>query len=570
MPNTEQKYVALYSRLSQEDARQGESLSIQNQKIMLERYAADNGFTPIFHYCDDGWSGGNFNRPSWKNMIADAQNGKISTIIAKDLSRIGRDYLGVGKYIEEIFPEMKVRVLTTDGIYDSAEDSISADIIPFLNAANDQLLRQTSRKIRAVKRSDVRSGKRSGTRAPYGYLKVPHGTHIVPDPDTAPIVRRIFRMCIEGKNCTEIARTLESEKIYMPTYWEFVRNGRKFYHFQEENPYAWNAGSIKRILTSVNYIGNSFCMQSTTFSYKNKTRVRIPKEDWVLIEGDHEAIIDRETWEIVQRLSKNKYTLDSMGEQGVLSGMMVCSNCGAKLHISRCRKNSVKKYSYVCTNYRKYDRSTKEKICTRHAVNNEILYSIALEEIRRVTSFARNREREFAEYINQKSAKESKKILKQMQKDFDKKSKRAAELDKLFKKVYEDFALERIDENQFNKLSKNYLEEQKTVEIEAEILKNEIEKLQSETANSDRFIALAKKYTDIQELTPEIVHTFIEKIVVYDREKEAGTTAYKQRLDFYFTHVGYVGSEDSEKFKMQRVYRPDEQKLWEREEREQA
>lgn len=535
MLQSNQKITALYCRLSQEDMRQGDSDSIINQRMILENYAKENGFDNTQVFVDDGYSGVNFERPAFRQILDLIEEGKVSALITKDLSRLGRNYIEVGSYTEIYFPRNNVRYIAINDNFDSlyAEGN---ELAPFKNLFNEWYARDTSKKIRAVKRAKAEKGERIGSRPPYGYLKDPNDAKkIIINEETAPIVRKIFSMCVSGLGPTMIANKLKEMKILTPVMYEYRKSGTAVTYLDPDRPYDWNAKTVADILSKEDYIGNTVNCRYTVPSYKDKRKIKRDASEQLRFEHTHEPIIDEQTWETVQKLRKGKRRPTSMGETSKFSGLLFCADCGSKLYFTRRRADDPKSYSFNCSHYRN---NAKEK-CTPHRIREVVLEEILLEEIRRITYAARSKEREFAEYINRKSSSENRKELAAKQRDYERLTKRVSELNALFKRLYEDNVLGRINNEQFRMLSDGYTEEQNSIISELPAMEQEIQGLKETASNVDKFISLARKYTRITELTPEILHTFVSKIVVHER-----TERYKQkseqRIDIYFRYIGNV------------------------------
>lgn len=530
------KITALYCRLSHEDELAGESNSISNQKDILKKYADEHGFFNTQYYIDDGYSGVDFERPDFKRMLDDVDNGRIGVIITKDLSRLGRNHLHVGLYTEEYFPKNNVRYIAINDNVDTANpNSSGTDMAAFYNIFNEFHVKETSKKIRATWRIKAQRGERVASRPAYGYMKKPDNPkQIIPNPETAPVVKRIFQMCAEGIGPTQIARALENDKIYTPTMYEYKRTGTRLTGLNEELPYAWSVRTITDILENVIYLGHTLNLKTENISYKDHRKRIRPKEQQVMIENTHEAIVSQETWNIVQRLrsSKRRYTKSSY--KSIFAGILFCADCKSKLYFVSGDSIKTELFHFICAKYRKKGKDN----CSIHSINEKVLYEIVLEEIRRVTEFARERTEEFAEYINKKSETQLKKELKDKQKLLDKHRKRLTELSTIFRKLYEDNALGRITDEQFEMLSQGYVEEKKQLESDVSELETIVAEMKTKSGSSKTFIELAKKFTDIKELTPEILHTFISKIEIHEKVKDENTGKKTQDIDIYFTHVG--------------------------------
>ena len=530
------KITALYCRLSHEDELAGESNSISNQKDILKKYADEHGFFNTQYYIDDGYSGVDFERPDFKRMLDEVDNGKIGVIITKDLSRLGRNHLHVGLYTEEYFPKNNVRYIAINDNVDTANpNSSGTDMAAFYNIFNEFHVKETSKKIRATWRIKAQRGERIATRPAYGYMKNPDNPkQIIPNPETAPVVKRIFQMCAEGIGPTQIARRLENDKIYTPTMYEYKRTGTRLTGLNEELPYAWSGRTISDILENVIYLGHTLNLKTENISYKDHRKRIRPKEQQVMIENTHEAIVSQETWDIVQKLRDGKRRRTKMGYKSIFAGILFCADCKSKLYFVSGDSIKSERFHFICAKYRKKGKYN----CSIHSINEKVLYEIALEEIRRITAFARERTDEFAEYINKNSETQLKKELKDKQKLLDKHKKRLTEVSTIFRKLYEDNALGRITDEQFQMLSQGYVEEKKQLELDISELETIVAEMKTKSGSSKTFIELAKKFTDIQELTPEILHTFISKIEIHEKVKDETTGKKTQDIDIYFTHVG--------------------------------
>jgi len=504
------KITALYCRLSHEDELAGESNSISNQKDILKKYADEHEFFNTQYYIDDGYSGVDFERPDFKRMIDDMDNGKIETIITKDLSRLGRNHLHVGLYTEEYFPKNNVRYIAINDNVDTANpNSSGTDMAAFYNIFNEFHVKETSKKIRATWRIKAQRGERVATRPAYGYMKNPDNPkQIIPNPKTAHVVKRIFQMCAEGIGPTQIARTLENDKIYTPTMYEFKRTGTRLAGLNEELPYSWSVRTITDMFENVIYLGHTLNLKTENISYKDHRKRIRPKDQQVMIENTHEAIVSQETWDIVHKLRDGKRRRTKSGYKSIFAGILFCADCKSKLYFVSGDSIKSERFHFICAKYRKKGRDN----CSIHSINEKVLYEIVLEEIRRVTEFARERTEEFAEYINKNSETQLKKDLKDKQKLLDKHRKRLTEVSTIFRKLYEDNALGRITDEQFQMLSQGYVEEKKQLETDISELETIVAEMRIKSGSSKNFIELAKRFTDIQELTPEILHTLFPKL----------------------------------------------------------
>ena len=539
----EKKITALYCRLSQEDENKGDSDSIINQKSILTKYAKDNGFENIETFVDDGFPGVSFNRPDFQRLLELMEQGKVSTLITKDLSRLGRNYIEVGNYTEILFPRWNVRYIAVNDNYDSLY-SESNEYAPLKNLFNEWFARDTSKKIRAAIKAKAERGERVGTVIPYGYKRDPEiKGHLLINPETAPVVKMIFSLCAEGKGPRVIANALRKKKIPKPTMYRFMTEGIYGAVTDTEDMYGWNDRTVAGILDNELYLGHTVNCRTTVVSYKDKRVIDRPESEQYRFEHTHEAIVDQTTWDIVRQVRQGKRRRNSMGEVNKYSGLLYCADCGSKLYFVRGRTMKPDAFNFICSRYRKH---MGEKQCTPHSIREIALDEIILEEIRRVTSEARKHTAEFVRFISQKSSSENRKELNAKLSEQSKLTKRNEELNLLFKRLYEDNVLGKVTNEQFRMLSDGYNAEQKTTVERLEQLKAEIEQLKSTAINVERFVALARKYTDIRELTPEILRTFISKIVIHERPSRKKNEG-EQRIDIYFTHIGSMPDSEPER-----------------------
>ena len=527
--------TALYCRLSQDDGIEGDSNSIQNQKAILQKFAEDHHFPSPCFYVDDGFSGGNFQRPAFQQMISDMENGEIGIIVTKDLSRLGRNQLHTGLYIEERFPMFGVRYIAINDNVDT-DSSESNDLMPFKNLFNEWFIRDTSRKIRAVLKAKAERGERLGTRAPYGYRKDPDTKKLIVDDEAAAIVRRIFAMCASGSGPSQIARILKKEQILTPTMYAYTKYGITHVGLDTQRPYHWSGDTVADMLENEIYLGNTVNMKHSTKSYKDKRRVEHPREECLVFENTHPALITREVWDIVQRVRKNKRRLTKMEEQNKYSGLVFCADCGSNMVLHRAHTMSASYNHFTCRTYKK-----DGEACTGHYIRECVLDEVVLEDLRRVTAMAREHPEKFVAYIGSKQSAELQREIRRQEKELAAMRKRKAELDAIFKKLYEDSVLGRITTEQFQMLSGSYTEEQNLITVGIPQKENEIQRLRETAIGTDSFLDKAKRYTDITELTPELLRLFIEKIVVHEKEVKWSKHA-PQTVEIYYNGIGYVGS----------------------------
>ena len=527
------KKTALYCRLSQDDGLEGDSNSIQNQKNILQKFAEDHHFPNPCFYVDDGFSGGNFQRPAFQQMISDMENGEIGIIVTKDLSRLGRNQLHTGLYIEERFPMFGVRYIAINDNVDT-DSSESNDLMPFKNLFNEWFIRDTSRKIRAVLKAKAERGERLGTRAPYGYIKDPETKKLAVDDEAAAIVRRIFAMCASGNGPSQIARILKKEQVLTPTMYAYTRYGMNHTCLDTAHPYNWSDSAIANLLENEIYLGNTVNMKYSTKSYKDKRRVEHSREECLVFKDTHPALITQEVWDIVQRVRKNRRRPTKMEEQNKYSGLVFCADCGSNMVLHRARTMSASYNHFTCRTYKKGGES-----CTGHYIRECVLDEVVLEDLRRVTAMARERPEEFAAYIGSRQSAEIQREIRRQEKELAAMRKRKAELDAIFKKLYEDSVLSRITTEQFQMLSSSYTEEQNQIAAGIPQKEADIQRLRETVSGTDGFLDKAKRYMDITELTPELLRLFIEKIVVHEKEVKWSKHA-PQTVEIYYNGIGFI------------------------------
>lgn len=527
------KKTALYCRLSQDDGLKGDSNSIQNQKNILQKFAEDHHFPNPCFYVDDGFSGGNFQRPAFQQMISDMENGEIGIIVTKDLSRLGRNQLHTGLYIEERFPMFGVRYIAINDNVDT-DSSESNDLMPFKNLFNEWFIRDTSRKIRAVLKAKAERGERLGTRAPYGYIKDPETKKLAVDDEAAAIVRRIFAMCASGNGPSQIARILKKEQVLTPTMYAYTRYGMNHTCLDTAHLYNWSDSAIANLLENEIYLGNTVNMKYSTKSYKDKRRVEHSREECLVFKDTHPALITQEVWDIVQRVRKNRRRPTKMEEQNKYSGLVFCADCGSNMVLHRARTTSASYNHFTCRTYKKDGES-----CTGHYIRECVLDEVVLEDLRRVTAMARERPEEFAAYIGSKQSAEIQREIRRQEKELAAMRKQKAELDAIFKKLYEDSVLSRITTEQFQMLSSSYTEEQNQIAAGIPQKEADIQRLRETVSGTDGFLDKAKRYMDITELTPELLRLFIEKIVVHEKEVKWSKHA-PQTVEIYYNGIGFI------------------------------
>ena len=523
--------TALYARLSKDDDLVGDSNSIVHQKEILFKYAKEHGFANCEFYVDDGFSGTNFNRPDFQRMMADAEEGKISTVIVKDMSRFGRDYIMVGYYTEIYFSNLDIRFIA---INDNVDSNIQTenDLTPFKNVFNEWYARDTSKKIRAVFKAKGNSGKHLTTNPPFGYKKDPNDKEKwIIDDEAATTVRRIFEMFANGVRMPEIARKLTQEKVETPTLYN-MKHGIKIRR-TSEFPEIWSNATIKGILDQIAYAGHTVNFQTTKKSYKNKKQVRLPKEGWVIYRNTQEAIIDEKTFETVQQMRNVKRAYTKFNEPNMFSGLLYCSDCGNRLTIQRVAKHR-NMDNFTCTTYRK----KKKGLCSSHRILVSELTEVVKSDLQKVCEYVFLHEKEFTDEYLSGSKKETEKFQSKTKNEIKRLSERQEEIGKIIRKLYEDNVSGRITDERFDFLAKSYEDEgndlkQKTIELQ-----NALTASVQDEEKLSKFLKIVKAYTEIQELTPEILNSFIEKIYIGETERYDGRKM--QDVEIIYKFVGAI------------------------------
>lgn len=536
---TETKITALYERLSRDDESLGDSNSIINQKRYLEGYAADHGYSNIVHYTDDGWSGGNFDRPAWKRLIADIEAGKVEHLLVKDLSRVGRDYLQTGFYTEVVFKRYGIHFVAIGNSIDSNDPS-SGEFAPFVNIMSEWYLRDLSRKQRTAIRVKGESGKPTTNQAIYGYKKDPNDKyHWLVDEEAAAVVRRIYQLAIEGHGLSDIANILYRDKVESPAAY-LARQGRGPWKSKEniDRPYAWSDFIVGRILSKPEYMGHTVNFRSHKESYKDKQPIFHAPEDWLIFENTHEAIVDKGTWELVQKLRGTPRRIDTLGEANPLTGLVFCADCGAKMYNQRTRGNDTKPYpsdAYECSSY-KLAGQRRTAVCSNHHISTKALRTLILETIKVTSTYAISNEAEFIQKVRAASEVQQAQAAKDLKRKLNKDKRRFDELDTIIKKLYESYAVGRIGEERFDTLLAGYEQEQATLRQSIAEGESALGSFEQDTANVGHFLDLARKYTNFSELTTPMINEFVEKIVVHAPDKSTGDRM--QEVDIYLKFIG--------------------------------
>ncbi len=531
--------TALYERLSRDDDLDGESNSIINQKRYLQNYADEHGFTNCKHYTDDGWSGGNFDRPGWKSLIADVEAGKVGVILAKDMSRIGRNYLETGFYTEVVFRKHNVRFIAIANGVDNDQPE-TGEFVPFLNIMNEWYLKDQSKKITAAYQLRGKSGLPTNNNCLYGYRKDPNVKHHwLVDEEAAAIVRRIYQMACEGHGPYEIARILTKEKVDSPGYY-FTKHayGLRRDYMKETHAHDWNGETVSRILDHQEYMGHTVNFRSSKRYYKD-TRHANPPEKLLIFENTHEPIVTKETWELAQCALKSKKRTDTLGVANPLTGLLYCADCGQRLYNHRRGPQNAQGVfqsdSYNCSTYM-LSRKRETMECSSHHVSTKALRALISKTIQTVSRYALSNEMEFTRKVREASALQQAQEVKEAKARIRKAQKRCKELNVLIQKLYESYALNKITEKRFDDFLAAY--EQEQAELKA-VLETDTGELQAYEADSDHiasFLKLARKYRDTDELTTPMIYAYIEKIIVHAPEKINGER--HMQLDIYLKFIG--------------------------------
>lgn len=531
------KITALYERLSRDDELRGESNSITNQKKFLEDYARENGFKNIQHFSDDGYSGTNFERPAFKRLIQEIEAGHVDTVIVKDMSRFGRDYLMVGFYTDMFFPDKDIQFIAVNESYDTKNSN--NDFIPFINFINDYYAKDTSRKIRAIFESRMKDGKRCSGSVPYGYMRIPGDKQtLYVDEEAAKVVRRIFELVCEGKSCKQVADILSEDKVLIPSAYAKSKRPSDCHCKTYHDAYRWNSTTIGYILKHREYLGHTILGKSVRVDKRGKKkRVAVDENDLLVFENTHEPIITQEVWDKAHKKKRitNKKNPDNT-HSNRLSGYIYCADCGKKMGLVTQRKkdNGECYYAFQCSQYRN---SAMYGECESHYVNVEALEELILESIQKLSAHVLDDEEAFIEEVTQKCDQNQNEVEDANRREVESAKRRIEELNFMLKKLYEDNVSGKISDRQFTFLSTQYDSEAETLEQKIEELGALVIEEKSDKANPRKFIALIKKYTDITEITDDMLFEFIDKIYVH--KVTGGRTRYRQQqIDIHFNFLG--------------------------------
>jgi DNA invertase Pin-like site-specific DNA recombinase len=512
------KITALYCRLSQEDMQTGESMSIQNQRKILKEYADNNNFFNTQFFIDDGASGVSFQRKGLRQMLDEVEAGNVSAVIVKDLSRLGRDYLKTGELIEIVFPENNVRFIALSDNVDSTKGD--EEFTGLRNWFNDFYARDTSKKIRAVKKNQAENGKRVNGSYPYGYLIDPQDrNHLIPDPETSYIVQTVFKMFIEGKKIADIQKLLYSEKHLTPNALRHQRTGHKAYGKAMEYPYAWSDKTLYDMLARREYLGHTYTSKTHKVSYKSKKTVKHSPNEQLCFPNTHEALVDEQTFQIAQKRISERNRPCKGDEIDIYSGILFCTDCRKRMYVNRGTKTLIRKHSYVCGTYRNTTNKFAAK-CSTHYIRKSVLVELVLADIRRVFSFITEYKAEFIAYAKDKYEKALENSIIKVRQEYQRSKVRLAELDSIFRKLYEDRVFDKITEAQFAAMTVSYNEERDTLTARIAEIENILRQSDEQKSNAAEFIKIVEKYENIKELNFEILHEFIDRIYIHEADKE--------------------------------------------------
>ena len=503
--------AAIYCRLSSEDGADHESMSIGNQRALLTEYVEKQGWEVVDTYIDDGFSGTNFDRPGFQRMIADIEKGRINLVITKDLSRLGRNYIMCGQYTEIYFPERHVRYIALNDGVDTLNQTSSMDITPFKHILNEMFAKDTSKKIKATWQSKGRSGEHLCTLPPYGYMKDPEDKkRWIVDEEAAAIVQKIFSLCVDGLGPTQIAKWLQQNEVLNPIAY-FLLKGLPTNGKPPANPYKWTAKTISGILERVEYLGHTVNFKTSKPSFKSKKTVWNNPSEWVIFENTQEPVIEESVFLIVQNIRQGRRRPTKMGDMGMFSGLVYCADCGGKMYLCRANHFKPEQEYYICSTYRK-DRT----LCKTHSIRRVVLEEIVLRNLREAISYVTQYEDDFIQRAAERSLRERDKALAQKKAVLAQSEKRIAELDVIFKRIYEDNISGKLSDDRFIKLSRDYEQEQEQLKAVVETLGREVKQQEQKKTNVRKFISVVKKYTDMTQLDATILREFVEQIRVSD------------------------------------------------------
>lgn len=523
-----QTITALYCRLSRDDEQQGESNSIQNQKIILQKYAAENDFHNTQTFIDDGYSGTNFERPAFREMMALVEGKQVGTILVKDHSRLGRNYLVIGSLMER-FLKTGVRYIAINDNVDTAKGL--DDLLPMRDLFNEWFPRDTSKKIRAVFKNKAQNGEHLSGTTPYGYLPDRTGGKLryTVDADAAPTVRRIFQMCLDGLGPTQIAKQLTAERILSPGAYIYQKTGSRPTERRINQPYRWDTSTVAHVLENKAYLGCVVNGKTYRPSFKSKYAMKKPEAEHIVIPNMHEAIIDEETFALVQKRREQRRRPTKMGVMDIFSGIVCCADCGQRMYHVRGTTMKPEQYSYVCST----NRLKGKDACTAHFIRCKNLYQLVLADIQRISGYVKQYESAFIKEYLSRSAQEEKKAQAKRKSDLDKASRRMSELDTLIETLYEYSVSGKITEERFQTMTARYEEEQSGIKLKMAALREEYDGSKAKAEGIQKFIRRIRKYTEIKELDATVLGELVEKIVAHERDVRHGKSC-NQKVEIFY------------------------------------
>ena len=534
--NTTIYNTALYMRLSRDDENYGDSVSIETQRTILQQYAKEQGLHVVGEYVDDGWSGTNFERPDFQRMMDDVEAGKVNCIVTKDLSRFGREHVMMDYYLEFLFPEKRVRYIAVAENEDT-EKGLS-DFVPFKNLFNEWFAKDTSRKVKAAFKAKFATGQRIGAYAPIGYRKHPEiKNKLIIDEETRWIVEKIFDLAIHGRGAASITRILIEEKVPTPGFINFQRDGtfaNIYAGAPEEKSYAWTIAQVKSIMKDETYIGHTIHYRETNISFKNKRRVRKPQSEWVRVENTQEPIISEQVFRQVQEQIANRRRKCKDGTTQIFSGLVKCADCGWSMAYGMNKQNKKPYGYYHCS---KNGQGLHQ--CSMHYIRYDVLYTYILARVQYWSQQAQQDGDKLLQRLLNASDKERNTAKKKQTAELKKATKRKAEVDNLFAKMYEDWSVGRITEYNFNMLSEKYQAEQHELDEKIQELQAELDAAVQTAVDAEKWIELMKKYVNPTQLTAELLNALIEKILIHEAVKHEDGTR-EQEVEIFYRFIGKV------------------------------
>lgn len=539
------KKAALYCRLSVDDGRSGESISIESQKILLKQYCKSHGITDYEVYDDDGYSGTNFERPAFERMREDIENGRIDTVIVKDQSRFGRSYIEVGMYVEE-FKDKGVRFIAVDDGYDSMKSDYDM-MFPMRNVINEYYAREASKKTKSAKRAKAKEGQYIGSRPPFGYKLDPKDRHhLVIDEPAAETVRRIFRLAAQGVGYNRMTKIFREEKLLTPIAYFNQHNPDYYKSDYWRGDFDWHVTSIRVILDNEVYLGKLVYGKQKNKSMKSKEKVKCPRDEWIVVENCHEPIISQELWDTVHKILSAKHRPTQSGKVQIFAGLVYCSDCGHALTYSQKKKSDGTYHgAYSCWMYKTHGK----EYCASHYITYDVLYQLVFCDLQKMIGCCAKDIIGFRKFLQSKCKSSSRRQLESIVNEAERKQTRLKEIDKILSKLYEDSALGKIPESRYEQMSEKYEQEQKELSQGILQLKQEFDEVKKQKDASDRFINIVKKYTYINELDANILNELIDRIVVHHKEKDQSGRTYQQ-IEIYYRFIGRLKPQTDTKMRL--------------------